>query len=108
MAAQILQSGSRSVQYERRCGAGLIFSGSSQHSLLYAFVENQTDHEHEGRDPKIIWLHRASRASNHGDPVTWDDGGTNCLSKLKVDMTISPDGKPITIDKRLEDIEKQI
>ena len=77
------------------------------HDFAYAFVENQTDHEHEGgRILKLSGFDWAEAVFDHGNPdiENWTD---ELLILNLADMTTSPDGKPITIDKRLEDIENR-
>ena len=75
------------------------------HDFAYAFVKNQTDHEHEGgRILEISGFNWANSVFNHGDPNV--DNWTDELLILNLaDMTTSPDGNPITIGQRLEDIE---
>ena len=77
------------------------------HDFAYAFVENQTDHEHEGgRILELSGFNWSDSVFNHGDPdvENWTD---ELLILNLADMTTSPDGKPITTDQRLEDIENR-
>lgn len=77
------------------------------HDFAYAFVENQTDHEHEGgRILELSGFDWAEAVFDHGNPdiENWTD---ELLILNIADMTTSPDGKPITIGKRLEDIENR-
>ena len=77
------------------------------HDFAYAFVKNQTDHEHEGgRILEISGFNWANSVFNHGDPDA-DDWADELLILNLADMTTSPDGKPITIGQRLEDIENR-
>ena len=77
------------------------------HDFAYAFVENQTDHEHEGgRILELSGFNWADSVFNHGDPDV-DDWTDELLILNLADMTTSPDGKPITISQRLEDIENR-
>ena len=77
------------------------------HDFAYAFVKNQTDHEHEGgRILELSGFNWANSVFNHGDPDV-DDWTNELLILNLADMTTSPDGKPITIDQRLEDIENR-
>ena len=77
------------------------------HDFAYAFVENQTDHEHEGgRILELSGFDWAEAVFDHGNPdiENWTD---ELLILNIADMTTSPDGKPITIGQRLEDIENR-
>lgn len=77
------------------------------HDFAYAFVENQTDHEHEGgRILELSGFDWAEAVSDHGNPdiENWTD---ELLILNIADMTTSPDGKPITTNQRLEDIENR-
>ena len=77
------------------------------HDFAYSFVENQADHEHEGgRILELSGFNWANSVFNHGDPDV-DDWTDELLILNLADMTTSPDGKPITIDQRLEDIENR-
>ena len=77
------------------------------HDFAYAFVKNQTDHEHEGgRILKLSGFDWAEAVFDHGDPDV-DDWTDELLILNLADMTTSPDGKPITIGQRLEDIENR-
>ncbi len=77
------------------------------HDFAYAFVKNQTDHEHEGgRILEISGFNWANSVFNHGDPDA-DDWTDELFILNLADMTTSPDGKPITINQRLEDIENR-
>ena len=62
------------------------------HDFAYAFVESGFN-----------W---ADSVFNHGDPDV-DDWTDELLILNLADMTTSPDGKPITISQRLEDIENR-
>ena len=77
------------------------------HDFAYAFVENQTDHEYEGgRILELSGFDWAEAVFDHGNPdiENWTD---ELLILNIADMTTSPDGKPITIGQRLEDIENR-
>ena len=77
------------------------------HDFAYAFVENQTDHEHEGgRILELSGFDWAEAVFDHGNPdiENWTD---ELLILNIADMTTSPDSKPITIGQRLEDIENR-
>ena len=79
------------------------------HDFAYAFVENQTDQDHEHEGGRILELsdfNWADSVFNHGDP-DMDDWTDELLILNLADMTTSPDGKPIAIDQRLEDIENR-
>ena len=91
---------------EEDTARGLFLMGLT-HDFAYAFVENQTDHEHEGgRILEISGFNWSDSVFNHGDPDV-DDWTDELLILNLADMTTSPDGKPIAIDKRLEDIENR-
>ena len=84
-----------------------LFTMGLTHDFAYAFVENQTDHEHEGgRILKLSGFDWAEAVFDHGDPdvENWTD---ELLILNLADMTTSPDGKPTTIGQRLEDIENR-
>ena len=91
---------------EEDVARGLFLMGLT-HDFAYAFVENQTDHEHEGgRILKLSGFDWAEAVFDHGDPDV-DDWTDELLILNLADMTTSPDGKPITIGQRLEDIENR-
>ena len=53
------------------------------HDFAYAFVENQTDHEHEGgRILKLSGFNWAEAVFNHGDPDVDDLDGRIAYLKL--------------------------
>ena len=84
-----------------------LFTMGLMHDFAYAFVENQTDHEHEGgRILELSGFNWANSVFNHGNPgiENWTD---ELLILNIADMTTSPDGKPITTSQRLEDIENR-
>ena len=84
-----------------------LFLMGLMHDFAYAFVENQTEHEHEGgRILKLSGFNWAGAVFDHGDPDV-DDWTDELLILNLADMTTSPDSKPIAIDKRLEDIENR-
>ena len=77
------------------------------HDFAYAFVENQTDHEHEGgRILELSGFDWAEAVFDHGNPDIENWTGELLILNI-ADMTTSPDGKPITIGQRLEDIENR-
>lgn len=77
------------------------------HDFAYAFVENQTNHEHEGgRILKLSGFDWAEAVFDHGDPDV-DDWTDELFILNLADMTTSPDGKPITTNQRLKDIENR-
>ena len=91
---------------EEDVARGLFLMGLT-HDFAYAFVENQTEHEHEGgRILKLSGFDWAEAVFNHGNPdiENWTD---DLLILNIADMTTSPDGKPITTNQRLEDIENR-
>lgn len=91
---------------EEDVARGLFLMGL-MHDFAYAFVENQTEHEHEGgRILKLSGFDWAEAVFDHGDPDV-DDWTDELLILNLADMTTSPDGKPITIGQRLEDIENR-
>ena len=91
---------------EEDVARGLFVMGLT-HDFAYAFVKNQTDHEHEGgRILEISGSNWANSVFNHGDPDV-DDWTDELLILNLADMTTSPNGKPITINQRLEDIENR-
>ena len=91
---------------EEDVARGLFVMGLT-HDFAYAFVKNQTDHEHEGgRILELSGFNWANSVFNHGDPDV--DNWTDELLILNLaDMTTSPNGEPITIDQRLEDIKNR-
>lgn len=91
---------------EEDVARGLFLMGLT-HDFAYTFVENQTEHEHEGgRILKLSGFDWAEAVFNHGNPdiENWTD---DLLILNIADMTTSPDGKPITTNQRLEDIENR-
>ena len=84
-----------------------LFTMGLMHDFAYAFVENQTNHEHEGgRILELSGFDWAEAVFDHGNPdiENWTD---ELLILNIADMTTSPDGKPITTNQRLEDIENR-
>lgn len=91
---------------EEDVARGLFLMGLT-HDFAYAFVENQTEHEHEGgRILKLSGFNWSEAVFDHGDPDV-DDWTDELLILNLADMTTSPDGKPISIDQRLEDIKNR-
>ena len=91
---------------EEDMARGLFVMGLT-HDFAYTFVKNQMDHEHEGgRILELSGFNWANSVFNHGDPEV-DDWTDELLILNLADMTTSPDGKPITIGQRLEDIENR-
>ncbi len=73
----------------------------------YAFVENQTEHEHEGgRILRLSGFDRADAVFDHGNPdiESWTD---ELLILNLADMTTGPNGKSLTMDQRLVDIKNR-
>ena len=77
------------------------------HDFAYAFVENQTEHEHEGgRILELSGFNWAEAVFNHGDPDV-DDWTDELLILNLADMTTGPGGEPLSIDQRLVDIRSR-
>ena len=91
---------------EEDVARGLFVMGLT-HDFAYAFVKNQTDHEHEGgRILELSGFNWAEAVFDHGDPDV-DDWTDELLILNLADMTTSPNGEPITIAQRLEDIKNR-
>ena len=91
---------------EEDVARGLFLMGLT-HDFAYAFVKNQTDHEHEGgRILELSGFNWAEAVFDHGDPDV-DDWTDELLILNLADMTTSPNGEPITINQRLEDIKNR-
>ncbi len=91
---------------EEDVARGLFVMGLT-HDFAYAFVKDQADHEHEGgRILELSGFNWANSVFNHGDPDV-DDWTDELLILNLADMTTSPNGEPITINQRLEDIKNR-
>ena len=84
-----------------------LFAMGLIHDFAYTFVENQTEHEHEGgRILKLSGFNWADAVFDHGDPdiESWTD---ELLILNLADMTTGPNGESLTMDQRLVDIKNR-
>lgn len=91
---------------EEDVARGLFVMGLT-HDFAYAFVKNQTEHEHEGgRILKLSGFNWADVVFDHGNPdiESWTD---ELLILNLADMTTGPNGESLTMDQRLVDIKNR-
>lgn len=91
---------------EEDVARGLFVMGLT-HDFAYAFVKNQTEHEHEGgRILKLSGFNWADAVFDHGNPdiESWTD---ELLILNLADMTTGPNGESLTMDQRLVDIKNR-
>lgn len=84
-----------------------LFAMGLIHDFAYTFVENQTEHEHEGgRILRLSGFDWADAVFDHGDPdiESWTD---ELLILNLADMTTGPNGESLTMDQRLVDIKNR-
>jgi len=91
---------------EEDVARGLFVMGLT-HDFAYAFVKNQTEHEHEGgRILKLSSFDWADAIFDHGNPDI--DSWTDELLILNLaDMTTGLNGESLTMDQRLVDIKNR-